>query len=170
MAVQLFFFFDVRKQPFYVPLDPSKIDFGNYNDTSLSYEATAIFMIGTFQFVVTCVAFSLAKPFRQPIYRNVCFLLGIIVTTSCDTAILFLPISSPVSQWFKLLPFVNETTGETYYSYHYWLALGVVVNSILTYGAEFVIVKVVASKHEAKMRRLKYAQFREQMEELKANQ
>jgi len=48
-------------------------------------------MISIFQYVVTAIAFSVAKPFRKPIYTNIPFLVSIILISIVNCLFVFLP-------------------------------------------------------------------------------
>ena len=61
LLFQLYYFINIRQQSFYVPLDPTTLDFEAPNK---SYEESVLFMVANFQYLVTCMAFSVAKPFR----------------------------------------------------------------------------------------------------------
>ena len=48
---------------------------------------------------------------------------------------------------FDLEPFVSKD-GTSYYNYKYWIAAGILANSILTYAAEKLIVKILTRKYD----------------------
>lgn len=61
---QAFFFFNVQTKPFYTPGETiGKYTIGG--SFIISYEDTVLFMVTNFQFVVTAIAFSNAKPHRK---------------------------------------------------------------------------------------------------------
>lgn len=135
-AFQIFFFFNIRKQPFYVPLDPADI---SWELAIPSYEETVLFMICNLQYLTTCIAFSIAEPFRKPIWTNYPFFFCVCCAIALDVFIIFAPDNSFMARWFDLLPF--STKDETsYYSYRYMVAIGAVCNSLVTYGAEKLIL------------------------------
>lgn len=39
----------------------------------VSYEDTVVYLVSIYQYLVTCVAFSISKPFKQPFYTNYWF-------------------------------------------------------------------------------------------------
>lgn len=88
---QLFFFLNVRQQTqFYTaPETVGKETIAGSN--IISYEDTVLFFVSSFQYVVTAIAFSVAKPFRKPIHSNISFLLSIILITCVNLCFLFLP-------------------------------------------------------------------------------
>ena len=117
--------------------------------------------------MMTAVAFSTSKPFRKPIYTNYYFFVCVVFLFVFDTFVVFLPSSSGVDQVFNLMPFVNKDTGDEYYSYRFWIAGGIVVNSFMTYFAELFIVRYVTSKYDHRGKVKKQQRFLEQMEFLR---
>ena len=86
----LFYFFNVRNQPFYEPMTTEGLDWMAYA-TILSYEDTALFLVSSFQLLATCVAFSKSKPFRKPIYSNLPFFLSILTILVINVLLLLFP-------------------------------------------------------------------------------
>lgn len=70
-------FFFIRKWSFYQP--PPPIDPNNGDDNTTGYENTSVFLISLYQYVVVCVAFSISKPFRQPLYTNLPFVVSLVI-------------------------------------------------------------------------------------------
>jgi hypothetical protein len=60
---------------------------------------------------------------------------------------LFVPGDTPMFSIFSCLPFV-DSTGKVYYSYRYSIALGILVNSIVTYCAEKLIIEKVTKSFD----------------------
>jgi len=76
-AGQLFIFILLHTASQYwwfIPLSPSDDAKENY----VCYESTAVFLVGCFQYLVTCISFSISKPFRKPLYTNSPFTISII--------------------------------------------------------------------------------------------
>ena len=138
-----------------MPLDPETLSFDNPN---YSYEGTVLFLIANFQYLITCMAFSIAKPFRKPIWTNWPFTICVIVLFIVNALFVFLPSSSGISKLFNLLSFETKD-GVEYYSYRYWIALGILLNSILTYAAEKFIVNVITRKADQRLNDKKEAEF-----------
>jgi hypothetical protein len=91
---------------------------------------------------MTSLAFSIAKPFKKPIYTNTPLILSILIVLTCDLCLLLVPPSNPVFfTMFHDLSF--EINGKTYYNYKWLLFAGVVLNSLLTIFAEKCIVRKV---------------------------
>jgi len=128
-----------------VALIPSELHF---DEPNLSYEETVLFMVANYQYLTTCVAFSIAKPFRKPIWTNYGFLFCIVFLFIFDAVCVFAPGESKVATIFNLNSFKTED-GTSHYSYRYWIVLGIVLNSILTYVAEKFIINVVTKRCDA---------------------
>ena len=62
---------------FYEP--PPPIDPESEDANTEGYENSALFMVSLYQYVVVCVAFSISKPFRQPLYTNLWFTISLVV-------------------------------------------------------------------------------------------
>ena len=162
-AFQIFFFVNIRRQPFYVALNPSELDFDTPNP---SYECTVLFMIANFQYLVTCMAFSISKPFRKAIWTNYPFFACVLFMTLFNTVCIFMPSNSGISTMFNLLPFTKD--GVEYTSYKFWIFLGVVVNSVATYAAEKLIINVVTRRTDAAKKNKKENEFHSKMLEYRA--
>lgn len=101
-----------------------------------SYENTAINFIANFQYLVVCMVFSISKPFRQPLYSNLWFTLSLVILLAFNTYInlsddefitTLLMVERDVSMEFRLATLIV-----------------VVINTILTYGFERIIVWYVS--------------------------
>jgi hypothetical protein len=89
---------------------------------------------------VTAIAFSVSKPFRRPIWTNYPFLGAIIFILITNCLFVFLPNANVNDQntdgenwldnFFLLEPFYKD--GVSYYSYRFYIAIGIVVNSAVT--------------------------------------
>jgi hypothetical protein len=149
----------IRNQPFYEPIDYDNIAFDHPN---LSYEESVLFMVANYQYLITCMAFSIAKPFRKQICTNYPFLFCVIFLFIFNGFCVFLPADNRVAIRFDLQPFSTED-GTSYYSYRYWIGLGIVLNSLMTYGAEALIVRVITRKADANKKLKKQMAFHSQM-------
>ena len=75
----MFGYFIVQKQDFYTPLVINKDD----DKASMKcFENTVVFEITTFQYIMTCIAFSRSAPFRKPLYTNPYFTTCLILIAS----------------------------------------------------------------------------------------
>ena len=147
-----------------MPLDPHHLDF---NGVNLSYEESVLFLVANFQYLFTCMSFSIAKPFRKPIWTNIPFTICVVILFVLDTLFVFLPSDNKMSLKFDIQPFKTKD-GTTYYSYRYWIALGILLNSICTYVAELLIVNVLTKRADNNLKEKKEAAFHAQMRIYKA--
>lgn len=143
-----------------MPIDPTTL---NFDSPNLGYEETVLFMVANYQYLITCMAFSIAKPFRKNIWTNYPFLFCVVFLFIFNGLCIFLPSDSIVSTEFDLQEFVSKD-GTSYYSYKYWITLGIFVNSVLTYVSEKIIVNVFTTKYDAKMKLKKHQRFLAEME------
>jgi cation-transporting ATPase 13A3/4/5 len=61
-----------------VPTEPDPVN--PYSDeANRSYENTSLFWVSNFQYLTACVAFSVSRPFRQPLYTNLYFTLSLLL-------------------------------------------------------------------------------------------
>ena len=112
--------------------------------------------------MVTCVAFSVAKPFRLPIWTNKPFCLSILVLVIFNSLLVILKDGNEMSEFFHLLPFTT-TDGTSYYNYRAWICIGILLNTLATFTAEKVIIGVVTLKADQRKANLKKLRFREKM-------
>ena len=102
-------------------------------------------MVSNFQYLVTCVAFSVSKPFRLPIWTNKPFLSCVIFLIIFNSLCVLLPDNNPVVKLFNLLPF-QTSDGTSYYDYRAWISVGILLNALLTLGVEKIITGVITVK------------------------
>ena len=93
-----------------------------------------LFLISNFQYLATCLAFSVSKPFRQPIWSNLPFFLSSCALALLATLFVFLPDDNYLGAIFDLLPF------SEHYDYRAWLAVGILLNCILTFAVDSLII------------------------------
>ena len=110
------------------------------------------------------MAFSIAKPFRKPIWTNLPFFLCVIFLFIFNTLCVFFPASNRVSTEFDLLPFKDDD-GTEHYDYKFWIAGGIIINSVMTYVAEKLIIVVMTRRSDHKLKVRKQVAFHVQMEE-----
>ena len=109
LVFQVFYYMNVQKQPFYIP--PYNIGTDNtlQNQKYVSYEDTVLFYISNFQYIVTCVSFSISKPFRKQIWTNSPYFVSLILLVIFNTVDLFVPPNTPIFSIFTCLPFETQT-------------------------------------------------------------
>jgi len=89
-AFQTYVFVTLPNQPFYSP--PYNVGSDTLTgDEWISYEDTALFYLGNFQYLAACVAFSVSKPYRMPIYDNLFLFISLIVAYVAAFVVLFIP-------------------------------------------------------------------------------
>jgi magnesium-transporting ATPase (P-type) len=117
-----------------------------------------LFQISVFQYVMTAIAFSIAKPFRKPIYSNLPYLLSLIFIFGVNLAFVFVPNhdtdsqntegSSWLNNYFLMEPYTKD--GVSYYGYRFWILAGVVINSVMTIVFEKLFVTRVTKHYDDK--------------------
>lgn len=122
----------VRRWSFYKEHEPDPLD-PDGPDANLSYENAILFLVANFQYISTCVSFSVSKPFRRPLYTNWIFTLSLIVIISFS---FFLILSD--AEWSANF-FLIQSENVTLY-YRLCLVLIVVVNFLLTLVCEKVFI------------------------------
>jgi magnesium-transporting ATPase (P-type) len=149
---QVFGFFFVRRFSFYTP---PVINIDDPNEGTESYENTTIFYVSLFQNLLVCVAFSISKPFRQPLYTNLAFTVCLIVLMIFSTYVV-LSDDKWVLNLYSLMTDVTMT-------FRLYIILVIVINSILTYFFEKIVIWYVSLWWKARKDRIKH---RRQMAEL----
>lgn len=126
---QIFIFFYIQSWDFYKPhiVDP------NEEDANMRcYENSALFLFANFQYLVTCVAFSISKPFRQPLYSNFIFSVSLMV-------LLAFSIILVLSHWgwiYSVFGIMDDITLE----FKVILLIVAVANSLATFLYEKIVV------------------------------
>lgn len=119
--------------------------------------------MANFQYLMTCLSFSISKPFRKELWTNTPFFISVIVLTIFNTVTLFMSADAPFFKVFNNLNYKNQTTGQTYYQYRYFILVFVVINSLITFFAEKLIIEKVTKVYDAKKNAKRYSQFDELM-------
>ena len=114
------------------------------------------------------MAFSIAKPFRKPIYTNVAFFVCVVTLFIINTVIIYVPADNPLASEFNIEPFETKD-GTSYYSYKYWIGVGILANSVMTYAVEKLVVSVLTRNYDEKMKRKRAVAFQHQMENFKSD-
>lgn len=76
-----------------------------FGEAVASHEGTVLFMVANFQYLVTCITFSVGEPFRKSWWTNQPFLLCVLLIFLVNLSVIFLPDDSMIAQFFNLLPF-----------------------------------------------------------------
>ena len=148
-------FLNVRKQAFYISgetIGEETIAGSNI----ISYEDTVLFMISNFQYVVTAIAFSIAKPFRKSIHTNKPFVISIGIILLMNTYFVFAPNRNVdiqntngenwIVNFFLLEPFFYN--GKSFYYYRFQLFVAILINSIVTLSFEKIFIIKMTSLYD----------------------
>ena len=73
--------------------------------------------MANFQYLVTCMAFSIAKPFREPVYSNKPFFVFIVCLFVFNVLLIYLPADSAIAAHFDLEPVEEPDIHASYLSY-----------------------------------------------------
>ncbi|KAH3823103.1 hypothetical protein DPMN_124902 [Dreissena polymorpha] len=74
-AVQIFFFFFIKRASWFVAFVEDPEDEYNY----VSYENMAIFVSSSYQYIILAIIFSKGKPYRKSLFTNYAFLVNLII-------------------------------------------------------------------------------------------
>lgn len=124
-------------------------------------------MVSNFQYLVTCMSFSIAKPYRKPLWTNYPYFISIVLLGLVNTYLVFAPDGSFGFKFFNYRPFYDEDTSTSYYNYRYILVIGIIINSIFTYATEKIIVEKVTKTSDRAWETKKHKNFVAHMEKLK---
>ncbi|XP_038075285.1 probable cation-transporting ATPase 13A3 isoform X2 [Patiria miniata] len=84
ILVQVVAYVMLTAQPWFTPLVPKEDSIVNY----FNFEATTMFLISSFQYIVVSFLFSKGPPYRKPIYTNILFTIDLIVLLLFTTFLL----------------------------------------------------------------------------------
>ncbi|EAR98781.2 E1-E2 ATPase family protein (macronuclear) [Tetrahymena thermophila SB210] len=90
---QVIMFFILRAQGWYMSVYDSHSYIGDFDDPDSRkscYESTVLFLFSNFQYISTCVAFSIGKPFKREFYTNKWFTISLFLILICSLYILLL--------------------------------------------------------------------------------
>jgi cation-transporting ATPase 13A2 len=102
-------------------------------ENNRSYDNTIVFWVSNFQYVATCLAFSVSKPFRKSFYTNIHFTLSFAIITLMCIWIVF-----GQQYWIIEVFFLQEENMPL--TFRYWIMVIVIANSIITYGFEKIVI------------------------------
>jgi magnesium-transporting ATPase (P-type) len=109
------------------------MNFFGVSDITGSYESTALVFIANFQYIITCMVFSISKPFRQPLYTNVWFALSLVILLGFDIYIV-------VSDDSFITSFMNLIEEGIELNFRFFILLVVVANALVSYMFEKLVV------------------------------
>merc|ERR1711892_456657 len=105
------------------------------DDPVASYENFAIFSISQFQYIILAISFSKGAPYRENIFKNIPFLLDIIVLVGYCLFLVLAPETWPnaLLQFELLPPPAADTT------YRWMILVLILANFIISLFVEFVV-------------------------------
>ena len=131
-------------------------------------EDTVLFYVANFQYVTACIAFSISKPYRQPMWTNFPLFVSLIFVTISNILLLILPASNPfLFSVFNDLDFCTgylDHSGTCYPQYYYFMGAIILLNSVVTYTIEAFLIRRFTVKYDAKTEQRKYTKFEKEME------
>lgn len=120
-AVQVWTFFWVRRQAWYVP--PHMVVTSGTKLNATNYENTALFLVSCFQYILVAAVFSIGPPYRKAMWTNGWLMLSIIALSLFDLLILLRPPKP-----FRLILELMQLP----LSARLWLAAFVAVNIVVS--------------------------------------
>ena len=88
-----------------------------------------VFIIANFQYLITCLSFSISRPFRKPLDTNVIFTVSIMIMIAFSSFIL-------MSDELWLTDFFDLREEGMPMQFRLWLAVLVFANFVVTYVFE----------------------------------
>lgn len=174
----------MTEQAFYIPPCNAFAGGTDYSHIyMISYQAVVIFMIINFQAIVGAISFSLSKPYRLPIWTNKPYFISLVLLCLFDLWVVFAPGGCNVpcdvgcscvcppgeESWpyriFNMWNFI-DASGNSHYQYRYFIFGLVVLNALLTYCIENLIVNKVTKRFDNKLEKKKQKKFDDIMEAL----
>ena len=126
----------MRDFEFYKPPVPDP-DHPNSNNANKSYENTSLFWVSSFQYLSTVVAFSVSKPFRKALYTNKLFSISLFLMLAFN---IYLVVT--LDNW-AINFFEFQEDGMTTH-FKLWIGIIVIVNFVITYIMEKVVIWYVS--------------------------
>ncbi|XP_032223526.1 polyamine-transporting ATPase 13A3 [Nematostella vectensis] len=102
IAFQVVGFLWVRQQSWFVPVNVTSVKNTKDQVQYACHENSVLFAISSFQYILLAVAFSRGKPYRLPIYRNLSFMLVLVVLTAFTLFLVIYGHENKLHTFFKL--------------------------------------------------------------------
>ncbi|KAL4505178.1 hypothetical protein ABPG72_016245 [Tetrahymena utriculariae] len=90
---QVIMFFILKSQNWYMSVYETHSYLGDLEDSDSRkscYESTVFFFFTNFQYISTCIAFSISKPFKKEFYTNIWFTISLVLIILCSFYVLLL--------------------------------------------------------------------------------
>ncbi|KAK1168416.1 putative cation-transporting ATPase 13A3 isoform X2 [Acipenser oxyrinchus oxyrinchus] len=149
LGFQTLAFLWVKHQPWYHQWTPSSNVCSLYNYSLLqnetnhdehnikNYENTTLFFISSFQYLIVAIVFSKGKPFRQPSYKNLPFLISSFALYAFILFIMFYRVDA-IDQFLEIVCVP--------YQWRVTMLLIIVVNAVVSVLTENLILDIILRK------------------------
>nr|XP_048720435.1 polyamine-transporting ATPase 13A3 isoform X3 [Caretta caretta] len=102
-----------------------------------NYENTTVFFISSFQYLIVAIVFSKGKPFRQPCYKNVLFVISVIVIYIFTLFIMLYPVES-IDRFLELVCVP--------YQWRITILVIIIINAIVSILVENILLDMILWK------------------------
>ncbi|XP_045138858.1 polyamine-transporting ATPase 13A3-like isoform X7 [Portunus trituberculatus] len=127
---QVIAYFFLLQQLWFEPNQPSK-DQGP--ESLVCWEATIIFYVSSFQYLILCITYSPGKPFRKPLITNVWLTVALLVLGTAN----LLMVLSPWSWLMDFMGLYYDT--NKHMMFRITLLLMVTIHMVISYSIELLI-------------------------------
>ena len=115
-----------------VPIEEQNDETDYANDWGCSKQSV-VFLYSNFQYVILCIAFNIAKPFRKPIWTNWALSISIIVAIIYNILLVVIPENSLGTDWYVVVPMSSGVK---------WTVLLIALsNFVVSWLIEYFIIK-----------------------------
>lgn len=148
-------FFFVQWWSFYKPPPPPNPHDSDANNAC--YENTSLFLITIYQYLVVAMAFSISKPFRQPIYTNLWFTLSLLILFVFS---IYITIADDnwIHSMFDIMNGIN-------YEFRLSVLIIAFINGVLTYFYEKIIIWYLSLWWKNRKEKMHDLKMKQEMEE-----
>ena len=135
LSFQIGVFFYIKTMPYFKPTSWFRARRHHHSDQETQitcYENTVLFCFSSFQYILLAVTFSIGRPYRDALYKNIAFVCATVVLAGCSVVITYNP-SSFLHKPLQLVTFHDRVFLLT--------LLGLAAcNALISYLVEFYIV------------------------------
>lgn len=131
LICQIFIWLWVKKEPWYVKPVPGS------DDAVESSDNTVLFLFSNFQYILIAVILNQGPPYREPIQKNVPFLLNLVAAIALSTALFFVNVDSSFGELMQL----TNLGGSFYY---FILILAILNFALMVIGERFWFPRLVS--------------------------
>ena len=147
---------DLRNRDWYVELETNR---SSYDENVIGMENTVIFSISSFQYLILALAFSQGPPYRTRIWKNVPFLVSLLILASVTALLVISPTEWMVRTFEMAIYNGNWTTNlvteehAVPVSYRYMVMGLVIAQFIFSIFVEDILIKSESVQRIFKMLR-----------------